>query len=120
MNSEVVENPFEVLVGEQLSSVVFVQDYLQLDFDGSRLTCFIWPEVTIGDSVFRFGDESYRNQLCSIISKEVAKTILIQDVIIQIVFDTSSEIRLSLDPKNPQILHEIAMFVDEKGNWSFF
>lgn len=58
--------------------------------------------------------------MCSIISKEVAKTILIQDVIIQIVFDTSSEIRLSLDPKNPQILHEIAMFVDEKGNWSFF
>jgi len=31
---------FETLIGEQLSSVIFVQDYLQLDFDGQRMTFY--------------------------------------------------------------------------------
>jgi hypothetical protein len=39
------------LVGEELSSVVFVADYVQFDFNGPRLTLFVWPTAqTFGEN----------------------------------------------------------------------
>lgn len=35
----------QCLIGEQLSAVVFVQDYVQLQFDGYQLTTYTTPLV---------------------------------------------------------------------------
>jgi hypothetical protein len=59
------------LVGESLSSVVFVLDYLQLDFNGSRFTSWVWPDVRIGAESLAFGDRGYRDALCAFIDHEV-------------------------------------------------
>lgn len=115
-----MESPFNILIGEQLSSVIFVQNYLQLDFDGNRLTCFVWPEVVIGNEVYGFGQDQYRNQLCSLIATKVEKVIFLEAIKLQLVFESSSEVRLSLNPQNPEIVVEIATFKDSKDNWSFF
>src|SRR5580692_5452288 len=45
------ESMFESIIGEQLSSVEFVQDYVQLRFDGPTLTAFVWPELRQGEAV---------------------------------------------------------------------
>jgi hypothetical protein len=62
------------LVEEELGSVVFVMDYVQLDFSAARLTAYVWPTVTIGDASLRFGDRGYRDALCAFITHEVLST----------------------------------------------
>jgi hypothetical protein len=59
------------LVTETLSSVVFVADYVQLDFNGPRLSCFVWPVVRKLGNEVRFGDPGYRDVLCSLLMRDV-------------------------------------------------
>jgi hypothetical protein len=117
--SEKKKEHLDCLIGEQLSSVIFVQDYLQLDFDGNILTCYLWPEVEIDNKVFKYGDIDFRNKLCSIISKIVRSLTIREGVSMQIIFESDDKILLSLDPTN-QTVPEIAMFNDSDGGWSFF
>ncbi len=60
-----------ILVGEELASVIFVRDYLQLDFDGPRLSLFVWPQVAVDAEVRRMGDRGYRDALCTLIGHTV-------------------------------------------------
>jgi hypothetical protein len=62
------------LVGLELGSVVFVRDYVQLVFDGPRLTCFVWPMISVGGSVLGIHDAGYRDALCSLIGHSVTAT----------------------------------------------
>ncbi|MCP2342142.1 hypothetical protein [Actinomadura rupiterrae] len=59
------------LVGHELGSVIFVRDYLQLDFDGPRLTLLVWPRVTVDAQARGLGDHGYRDSLCSLIGHPV-------------------------------------------------
>jgi hypothetical protein len=62
----------DALIGTVLSSVVFVADYMQLDFNGPRLTCWVWPTVSLnGEQPRRMGDPGYRDALCALISQEL-------------------------------------------------
>ena len=45
-------SPLQIIVGEKLSSVTFVMDYVQLGFDGPLLTAYSGPEVSFGGKVF--------------------------------------------------------------------
>ncbi|MBW9214712.1 hypothetical protein KV102_07625 [Mumia sp. zg.B53] len=62
----------DALVEEELGSVVFVGDYLQLDFSHAVFTAYVWPIVTVGRRVLHFGDPGYRDGLCAFIGHEVA------------------------------------------------
>jgi hypothetical protein len=61
------------LIGEDLASVVFVRDYLQLDFDGPRLSLYVWPQVTFGSTIRVMGDPGYRDALCDLIGHPVVQ-----------------------------------------------
>jgi len=56
MDNKEKTNHLDRLIGEQLSAVQFIQDYLQLHFDGQGLTCYIWPEIYFHNHCFKFGD----------------------------------------------------------------
>lgn len=63
------------VVGEVLSSVVVVADYVELDFNGPRLSLFVWPTITIdGERPRQLGDPGYRDSLCSLIGHVVVAT----------------------------------------------
>lgn len=49
--------------------MIFVRDYVQLGFNGPRLTCWVWPRLTIDGVVHTMGDSGYRDRLCSFISR---------------------------------------------------
>jgi hypothetical protein len=70
----VSESLLDALVEEELGSVVFVMDYLQLDFSAARFTAYVWPTVTIADATLQFGDRGYRDALCAFITHEVLST----------------------------------------------
>jgi hypothetical protein len=62
-----------IILGEQLSAVTFVQDYLQLHFDGPVLTLFVWPTIIADAGTFEQGTAGYKDQLCSMISRKVLR-----------------------------------------------
>jgi hypothetical protein len=66
-----VSDPFQQIVGEHLSAVTFVQDYLQLQFDGPTLNALTAVTVTSPDEHAKSGDDQFRNLLCSCITKQV-------------------------------------------------
>ena len=108
------------LIGEQLSSVEFVQDYLQLHFDGRTITIYVWPEIQNEEDNFCFGEDRYRNELCAFIGLEV-KDLYYQDkdYLVLLFKETKSSIKLNLDPSNPDVVSEIAIFNDELDKtWS--
>jgi hypothetical protein len=59
--------------GEQLSAVTFVQDYVQLHFDGPMITAVTVPFVLVGKSRFNWDTPGYRDRLCSCIAKIVTR-----------------------------------------------
>jgi hypothetical protein len=88
--------------GEELSSVTFVQDYIQLDFNGPGFTFYLWPEVFIPEGTqlpegsYAHGDTGYRDALCSQISENVEESSIEDGVAIEIKFENGTIFRISL------------------------
>jgi hypothetical protein len=70
----VTDSLLRELVDNELASVVFVMDYLQLDFGAARFTAYVWPTVAIGDVALQYGDPGYRDALCAFIAHKVSST----------------------------------------------
>jgi len=111
-------DPLSVLIGRQLSSVEFVQDYVQLHFDGPTLTAFIPPQIHTDTEVHRWGDCSYRNALCGCITEVVRGTTVRSKDSLQVTFADGTRLRISLSPEQtPPNLAEAAMFSDGHERW---
>jgi hypothetical protein len=65
--------------GEELKSVAFVEDYLQLGFGGPVLTLYNWPYVMLTDFSVAYGEPEYRNALCAQIGEQVSTATLEED-----------------------------------------
>jgi Mn-containing catalase len=109
---------FNSILKEQLSSVEFVQDYVQLHFDGNTLTCYTWPTVILNFKTYNITDNGYRDALCSIITKEVNHVNLIEKVSLRLIFDEQFEINIKLvrDESNKE-LFEFIYFTSVEGKW---
>ena len=64
------------LLGEELKSVCFVEDYVELSFGQAKVTLFAWPHVLLTDFSVAYGEPEYRNALCAQIGEEVAEASL--------------------------------------------
>lgn len=102
-------NVLSALVGTQLSSVEFVQDYVQLRFDGPCLTAITLPRVHHLNEFFEWGMREYRNVLCDRIGKLVRRAFTIEGEEIKIEFEDGSSILISLRPEDYQAA-EAAVF----------
>ncbi|HEV8283655.1 MAG TPA: hypothetical protein VGQ09_05055 [Chitinophagaceae bacterium] len=109
-----MKNPFTVLIGEQLSSVIFVQDYLQLDFDGKKMTCYEWPTVKLVNGNLDINNKDYRNALCSLIASKVSDAILIDNEKLDINFESGEQIGFSLKEASGEVIY----FSTPEGEWS--
>jgi len=100
-------DPFQTIVGERLSSITFVQDYWQLDFDGVGVSALTRIEVQDKGSRLGDRDDRFRNVLCEQIGKTVKRVTLIQPEALTITFDDQSSIAISLrwkDYRGPEAL----------------
>lgn len=88
------------ITGEQLSSVEFVQDYLQLHFDGPTLTLFSWPTVRLPERETCFGEAGYRDALCGVIAHKVSGVTIKADEVLVVRFDDGLAIAISLRPED--------------------
>lgn len=109
--------PLGKIMGEQLSSVVFVQDYLQLDFDGSRLTYNIWPCVERQGKASRFGDSGYRDELCALIGKRLV-SVRDANETLDLEFEDGAAVRCALSSAPGLEGDRVVFFAAEGGSWS--
>jgi hypothetical protein len=86
------------LVGRVLSAVVFVQDYLQLQFDGSVLTLLVWPVVSAGATERAFDSPGYRDLLCERIGMIVTDAKAVEGDALSVALSDRSSIVVSLAP----------------------
>ncbi len=82
--------------GEELKSVEFVEDYLQLRFGLPLLKLYDWPHILLPDFSVAFGEPEYRNALCSLIGETVEKAMLEEDDALTIEFANGIVFGLSL------------------------
>jgi hypothetical protein len=61
------------LVGQELKSVCFVEDYLELGFGDAKVTLYAWPHVLLTEFSVAYGEPEYRNALCAQIGEEVVE-----------------------------------------------
>jgi len=61
------------LIGTELKSVTFIEDYLELRFGEILITLFAWPHVLLTEFSVAYGEPEYRNALCAQIGEEVAE-----------------------------------------------
>lgn len=96
--------PFDVILaelnGKQMSSVEFVQDYLQLRFDGPTINVMTRTTVKADGKESKSWDDQFRNMLCGQIAKIVVSAVLVPDEELKICFDDQSEVLISLKPKD--------------------
>jgi hypothetical protein len=85
------------LIGEQLSSVEFVQDYVQLRFNRPCLNVYSGVHrVTNNLSSLVWGQPGYCDALCALISHKVKKVEMLPDERISFIFDDESVWSMSL------------------------
>jgi hypothetical protein len=106
----------EILVGEKLSSVTFVLDYWQIDFDGNGFN--VMSKITVrGDGwMCQSGEPGFRDRLCEQIAKIVIHADFEDDVGVSIVFEDQSSLLLSADPDD-YVCAEAIIFRRKDNDW---
>lgn len=64
------------LIGTEVKSVCFVEDYVELCFNDARISLFAWPHVLLPEFSVAYGEPEYRNALCAQIGEEVVEASL--------------------------------------------
>src|ERR1700712_3267268 len=64
------------IIGQDVKSVTFIEDFLELRFGTHCLTLYDWPHVLLPDFSVAYGEPEYRNALCAQIGEEVVEASL--------------------------------------------
>jgi hypothetical protein len=117
--NQTVEQALQVLIGNQLSSVEFVQDHVQLRFDGPCLTIYNAAHtVTANGFSVRWGQPGYRDALCNLIKHKVCEIKMSPSEKLSLTFEKDLVWSLSLrdsDYDGPEAL----MLTDENSKSLF-
>ncbi len=114
-------DPLAQIVGEQLSEVTFVQDYVQLAFDGPRLTAITCPRVFVSGRWFNWGEAGYRDALCGQIAKvlRAGTTHDGQEIRLEFMDDTVISISLRDEGyRGPEAAYFVP--IDKTTPWTFW
>jgi hypothetical protein len=86
------------IVGGRLTSVCFVMDYLTLGFDNKgSLTSLVWPDVVDSQGcTTSFGNESYKDDICDLITQIVTDVQMSKDEIISVTFENGCRLIIRL------------------------
>jgi len=82
--------------GEELRTVAFTEDYLELRFGSPALTLYSWPYVMHSEYSVAFGEPEYRNALCALIGEQVSSASLEEASALTIEFGNGVVLGLSL------------------------
>ena len=116
MNNDAELSLLRNLIGEQLSSVTFVQDYVQLSFDGPSLTLYNWPVVIVNDQAILQNEHNYKDALCAQIGIQVASVILTPQNFLALLFENKVTLQVLLR-EEAYVTAEAVLFQSDQGWW---
>ncbi|MBP3951788.1 hypothetical protein [Bacillus suaedae] len=112
----------ESLEKSDLSSVVFIRDYIQFVFEGEKenviLSAFTQPSTIVSNQIYEFQSAGWRDALCTLINKIVRTAIAEEGIAIKITFEDGDVLEISLrkeDYEGP----EAAMLCIKNGEIRF-
>ncbi len=74
----------EGLTGEMLSAVTFVNDYIQLDFNGQGFEIYCPIVIHSQEGVVRLSEDGFRDRLCSLIDKTVRSVTVSETAVLEL------------------------------------
>ena len=101
-------NPFTSLVGESISAVAFVMDYVEFHFNGPRLRALTNPVVHTAAIDIQFPNSGSRDALCSLIGQAVENVRLKETQFLELIFASGVSLVIPLgaqDLGGPEALH---------------
>jgi len=117
---QVARTPYilDNVIGEYLSSITFVMDYMQIDFNGYGFIFYNWPIIHSMEIVYEQQDISYRNKFCELIGKKVILVEEFLDLGLVIEFQNGIFINIPLKiEKSFDSISEIAEYSGQKQEW---
>jgi hypothetical protein len=109
-------NPFVIIEGNQLSAVTFIKDYLQILFDGPRITAYTPPIIKTEESSYKWGDPGYRDSICDLIGQKVIGSKFLENEELTVQFEDGRKLSISLRSED-YIAAEAMIFEDDNDNW---
>jgi len=91
-----VTTPLQAAVGEYLSSVTFVMDYVQLGFCEYGFNMYSWPVLTIKNVTLVHTDDGYKDAICSLIGETLTGIDEYLDIGLNLQFKDGASISLPL------------------------
>ncbi len=85
------------LIGEEISAVCFVRDYVEFHFDGPILRSLSNPILCHDGAEYRFPEASSRDALCKLIGKTIHHINLQENLALKITTSDNLELIISLD-----------------------
>ncbi|MBS1814900.1 MAG: hypothetical protein JSS87_08520 [Acidobacteria bacterium] len=111
-------NP-DLLIGEELTSVEFMQTQLTLHFGDNTLTLNEWPLIADADGIsIAHGEPGYSDALCFLVGLSVEKATYTEGVELTMEFDNSTVIALSLREEDMEST-EAGSFITGSGVYEF-
>jgi hypothetical protein len=105
------------IVGEQLSGVTFVMDYIQLQFNPPPILNAYTPVSVLFEGKHCVsGEDQFRNRLCQQITKIVKSVSIEEGEAFLIAFEDSSIISISLKPSD-YVGPEALEFIGQNNLW---
>lgn len=108
------ESNVQSLSGRALAGVGFIQDYVELYFDGPILRCIANPLVAIDSQTVRFPETGSRDTLCELIGRKVVHVSVHSNTAIEIEFSGGATVKIPLDDAS-QYGGEAAHFITAPG-----
>jgi hypothetical protein len=109
---------YQQLVGEQLSGVTFVMNYIQLQFNPPPTMNVYTPvTVSLASHTTKSGDDQFRNALCEQITKIVKSVAVTPGEAFVITFTDASAISISLRPSD-YVCAEAVNFQGRENRWN--
>ena len=107
-------SPLDDVIGEYLSDVTFVMDYLQMRFCGPSFNFYNWPAVILDDEQVEVGKTGYRDALCSLIGKTVRSLDVFLDTGLTFKFQAGETVAVSLRVPHGSSMPEVAEYSSGK------
>jgi hypothetical protein len=110
---------WDQLVGEDLSGVVFVRDYLQLQFNPPPQVNVYSASVVVSanGATAKSGEEPFTNLIVSLIGRVVSTVRVVDDQFFRIGFADGSSVEISLRPEDYRG-PEAVDFQGREGRWA--
>lgn len=118
MESATLQQALSWLIGERLTSIEFVLDYVQLRFDGPTLTILTSAALSMEGRTIRSDEYGFKDEVCRQIGRNVSAVGFVEDHHISFQFDNGAVLQFSLAAS--EYTGPEAGTFDIRGKWWVF